>query len=147
MQTPTHCQVLSRSPKISSAPTSVHIGRVACSGLTTIPKAADARQQRLVIDRQIDTIFISLYPTFVEDFNRLLRPEEQIVLKKDELLNAQLRIFALIRLGISHNEIIAQILDYSVNTVYSYKTRVIASSDLSPEAFYTALMHIPSFSH
>ena len=117
------------------------------SELTTIPKAADARQQRLVLDRQIDTIFLSLYPTFVEDFNRLLRPEEQIVLKKDELLNAQLRIFALIRLGISHNEIIAQILDYSVNTVYSYKTRVIAASDLSPEAFYTALMHIPSFSH
>ena len=117
------------------------------SELTTIPKAADARQQRLVLDRQIDTIFLSLYPTFVEDFNRLLRPEEQIVLKKDELLNAHLRIFALIRLGISHNEIIAQILDYSVNTVYSYKTRVIASSNLSPEAFYTALMHIPSFSH
>lgn len=117
------------------------------SELTTIPKAADARQQRLVLDRQIDTIFLSLYPTFVEDFNRLLRPEEQIVLKKDELLNAQLRIFALIRLGISHNEIIAQILNYSVNTVYSYKTRVIAASDLSPEAFYTALMHIPSFSH
>ena len=116
------------------------------SELTTIPKAADARQQRLVLDRQIDTIFLSLYPTFVEDFNRLLRPEEPIVLKKDELLNAQLRIFALIRLGISHNEIIAQILDYSVNTVYSYKTRVIASSNLSPEAFYTALMHIPSFS-
>lgn len=80
-------------------------------------------------------------------YSKKKRPEEQIVLKKDELLNAQLRIFALIRLGISHNEIIAQILDYSVNTIYSYKTRVIAASDLSPEAFYTALMHIPSFSH
>lgn len=117
------------------------------SELMTVPKAADARQQRLVLDHQIDTIFLSLYPTFVEDFNRLLRPEEQIVLKKDELLNAQLRIFALIRLGISHNEIIAQILDYSVNTVYSYKTRVIAASDLDSDAFYAALMHIPSFSH
>ena len=117
------------------------------SELMTVPKAADARQQRLVLDHQIDTIFLSLYPTFVKDMNAILRPEEQIILKKGELLNVQLRIFALIRLGITHNEIIAQILDYSVNTVYSYKTRVIASSDLSAEAFYTALMHIPSFSH
>ncbi len=117
------------------------------SELMTVPKAADARQQRLVLDHQIDTIFLSIYPTFVKDMNAILRPEEQIILKKGELLNVQLRIFALIRLGITHNEIIAQILDYSINTVYSYKTRVIAASDLSPEAFYTALMHIPSFSH
>ena len=103
--------------------------------------------QRTVLDHQIDTIFLSLYPTFVQDFNALLRPEEQIVLKKEELLNAQLRIFALIRLGITHNEVIAQILDYSINTVYSYKTRVIAASNLSPDAFYAALMQIPSFSH
>ena len=117
------------------------------SELMTVPKAADARQQRLVLDHQIDTIFLSLYPTFVKDMNAILRPKEQIILKKGELLNVQLRIFALIRLGITHNEIIAQILDYSINTIYSYKTRVIAASDLSSEAFYTALMHIPSFSH
>ncbi len=117
------------------------------SELMTVPKAADARMQRTVLDHQIDTIFLSLYPTFVQDFNALLRPEEQIVLKKEELLNAQLRIFALIRLGITHNEVIAQILDYSINTVYSYKTRVIAASNLSPDAFYAALMQIPSFSH
>ena len=117
------------------------------SELMTVPKAADARQQRLVLDHQIDTIFLSLYPTFVKDMNAILRPEEQIILKKGELLNVQLRIFALIRLGITHNEIIAQILDYSINTVYSYKTRVIAASDLDSDAFYAALMHIPSFSH
>ena len=82
------------------------------SELMSVPKAADARQQRLVLDHQIDTIFLSIYPTFIEDFNSLLRPEEQFVLKKDELLNTQLRIFALIRLGITHNEVIAEILDY-----------------------------------
>jgi DNA-binding NarL/FixJ family response regulator len=110
-----------------------------------MPKSSDARQQRLVLDRQIDTICLSIYPTFVEDFNALLRPNERLSLKKDELLNAQMRIFILIRLGITHNEVIAQILDYSVNTVYSYKTRVIAASDLTPDAFYDALMRIPSF--
>jgi len=117
------------------------------SALLSVPKQADARLQRLVLDRQIDTLLLSLYPTFVQDFNALLRPEERLTLKKDELLNAQLRIFALIRLGITHNEVIAQILDYSINTVYSYKTRVIASSDLTQDAFYAALMQIPSFSH
>lgn len=116
------------------------------SELMSIPKRADARLQRTQLDRQWDTMLLNLYPTFVEDINALLRPAEPIVLKKDELLNAQLRIFALIRLGITQNEVIAEILDYSINTVYSYKTRIIAQSDLSPEAFYTALMQIPSFS-
>ena len=51
------------------------------SELMTVPKAADARQQRLVLDHQIDTIFLSLYPTFVKDMNAILRPKEQIILK------------------------------------------------------------------
>ena len=116
------------------------------NALFSIPKDADARIQRVVLDHQIDTIFLSIYPTFIEDFNSLLRPEEQFVLKKDELLNTQLRIFALIRLGITHNEVIAEILDYSINTVYSYKTRVIASSKMEADEFYSSLMQIPSFS-
>ena len=117
------------------------------NALLTVPKNADARLQRTVLDHQIDTIFLSIYPTFVEDFNALLRPEERMTLKKDELLNAQLRIFALIRLGITHNEVIAEILNYSINTVYSYKTRVIAASGMSAEDFYASLMQIPSFSY
>ena len=112
------------------------------SDLLSVPKGADARLQRTVLERQLDSIILRVYPTFVQDFNALLRPEERLVLKKDELMNAQLRIFALIRLGISHNEVIAEILNYSVNTVYNYKTRVIASSDLSPEEFHAALMRI-----
>lgn len=115
--------------------------------LLSVPKSADARLQRTVLDHQIDTVFLSVYPTFVRDFNALLKPDEQVVLKKNELLNAQLRIFALIRMGVSRNEVIAEILDYSINTVYSYKTRVIAASSLSQEQFYHALMKIPSFSN
>lgn len=114
--------------------------------LLTIPKNADAHLQRMYLDRELDSMLLTLYPTFVRDFNALLRPGAQITLKKDELLNAQLRIFALIRLGIVHNEVIAEILDYSINTVYNYKTRVIAQSDLSADDFYHALMQIPSFS-
>ena len=116
------------------------------NALMTIPKQVDAHVQRATLDRQLDAMLLSLYPTFVQDFNALLRPNEQLIAKKDEPFSPQLRIFALIRLGITQNEVIADILDYSVNTVYTYKTRVIAASDLSPEEFYRALMLIPSLS-
>lgn len=114
--------------------------------LLTIPKQADARIQRLALDRQLDNLLLSLYPTFVSDLNALMQPDKIILLKKGELLNTQMRIFALIRLGIQHNEVIAEILDCSINTVYSYKTRIIAQSRFSNDDFYQALMQIPSFS-
>lgn len=74
--------------------------------------------------KRFDAIFISLFPTFVADFNTLLRPEEQIVLKQDELLTPELRIYALIRLGITENAKIAGFLHYSLQTVYNYRQRM-----------------------
>lgn len=71
-----------------------------------------------------DNAFLQLYPNFVRDFNELLRPEERIELKKDELLNTELRIFALIRLGITQSSHIASLLRYSVNTIYNYRAQV-----------------------
>ena len=115
------------------------------SQLMTIPKQVDAKLQRQVLNRRMDEMLLKIFPTFVEDFNQLLREEERFVLKENELLNTQLRIFALIRLGIVHNEVIAEILDYSINTVYTYKTRTINRSHLSPDEFYTQLMQIASF--
>jgi len=108
----------------------------------TIPKNVDARLQRIVFNRRIDEMLLSIFPSFVDDFNALLKPGFRIEVKQDELLSPALRIFALIRLGIVHNEVIAEILDYSVNTVYTYKTRTINQSPLSPDDFYTALMRI-----
>jgi len=110
--------------------------------LMTIPKNVDARLQRIVFNRRIDEMLLSIFPSFVDDFNALLKPGFRIEVKQDELLSPALRIFALIRLGIVHNEVIAEILDYSVNTVYTYKTRTINQSPLSPDDFYTALMRI-----
>mgnify|MGYP003301097135 FL=1 len=115
------------------------------SQLMTIPKNADAKLQRQILNRRMDEMLLKIFPTFVEDFNQLLCEEERFVLKENELLNTQLRIFALIRLGIVHNEVIAEILDYSINTVYTYKTRTINRSHLSPDEFYTQLMQIASF--
>lgn len=71
-----------------------------------------------------DSAFLHLFPNFVASLNELLLPEEQIVLKPDELLSTELRIFALIRLGIKDSSQIAELLHYSVNTIYNYRSRV-----------------------
>lgn len=71
-----------------------------------------------------DSIFLNLYPSFIDDFNKLLRSDEIIIPKKGELLNTELRIFALIRLGIDDSVKIASFLRYSLRTVYNYRTKV-----------------------
>ena len=71
-----------------------------------------------------DATFLHLFPTFVEDFNMLLNEDSQYVPKADGTLNTEMRIFALIRLGISDSVKIAQFLRVSVSTVYNYRTRV-----------------------
>ena len=71
-----------------------------------------------------DNTFLQLFPTLVEDFNALLADDEQISLKAGERMNTELRIFALIRLGITDSVKIAQFLRYSVTTIYNYRTKV-----------------------
>ena len=71
-----------------------------------------------------DNTFLQLFPTFVEDFNALLADDKQISLKAGERMNTELRIFALIRLGITDSVKIAQFLRYSVTTIYNYRTKV-----------------------
>ncbi len=73
--------------------------------------------------RNFDITFLKLFPTFVDDFNKLLSPEGQIILKKEGRLNTELRIFALIKLGISDSVKIARFLRYSVTTIYNYRTK------------------------
>lgn len=68
-----------------------------------------------------DSAFLHLFPTFVDDFNALLRPESRIVLSDKNKLNTTMRIFALIRLGITDSSKIADFLHYSVNTIYNYR--------------------------
>ena len=82
-----------------------------------------------------DSAFLHLFPNFVESLNALLLPEKQIVLKPDELLNTELRIFALIRLGIKDSSQIAELLHYSVNTIYNYRSRVKTKARVSRDDF------------
>lgn len=74
--------------------------------------------------KTFDTSFLTLYPTFVDEFNALLKDENKITLKEGEMLNTELRIFALIKLGITQSSHIASLLRYSVNTIYNYRAQV-----------------------
>ena len=74
--------------------------------------------------RTFDTTFLALYPNFIEDFNALLREDARVYPKKGEMLCTELRIFALIRLGIEDSVRIASLLHYSVSTIYNYKVKV-----------------------
>jgi hypothetical protein len=74
--------------------------------------------------RNFDKSFLHIYPNFVEELNALLQKDKQITIKEGEGLNTELRIFALIRLGISNSSKISKILRYSVNTIYNYRVKV-----------------------
>jgi len=74
--------------------------------------------------KSFDTIFLNIYPDFVKDFNSLLHENERISPKENELLSPELRIYALIRLGIKDSVKIASFLHYSPQTVYNYRLKV-----------------------
>ena len=74
--------------------------------------------------QSFDETFLRLFPTFVEDFNKLLLPGQEIIPKKTKQLNTELRIFALIRLGITDSTKISGFLRYSLSTIYNYRTKV-----------------------
>jgi hypothetical protein len=94
------------------------------------------------LSHSFDKVFLSLFPNFVEDFNALFDLNHQIHLNDGQLLNTELRIFALIRLGIDDNESIAKILNYSVNTIYTYKTKVKNRSFIPNELFENKIILI-----
>ena len=71
-----------------------------------------------------DTAFLNIFPDFIEKFNKLLLPDQQIIVKKGEILNTELRVYALVRLGISDSAKIAEFLRLSVNTVYNCRVKV-----------------------
>jgi DNA-binding CsgD family transcriptional regulator/cell division protein FtsB len=92
--------------------------------------------------KNFDRIFLNLYPTFIKDFNSLLIPEEQVLPKHGELLNTELRIFALIRLGITDSVKIAAFLRYSISTIYNYRTKARNKAAVSREEFEIRLIKI-----
>ncbi len=82
------------------------------------------RKEMTAFYRDFDQTFLSLYPTFVNDFNALLTPEARITPKQGDMLTTELRIFALVRLGIDASAKIAQLLHYAPNTIYNYRAQI-----------------------
>lgn len=101
--------------------------------LTKTPELSQAEIKEL--HRTFDKIFLGIYPDFVREFNTLLRPEEQIELKKDDLLNTELRIYALVRLGLTDSTAIARFLHCSVQTVYNTRQRTRSKANVPREEF------------
>ena len=95
--------------------------------------------------QNFDTIFLHLYPDFVGDFNALLLPEERIELKEGELLNTELCIHALIRLGITDSVKIADFLHCSAQTVYNNRLRTRNKSIIPKEDFINAVKKLGKY--
>jgi hypothetical protein len=94
-----------------------------------------------IFNKNFDRSFLHIYPNFVEEVNKLLKPENQIKLSNDNNLNTELRILALIKLGITNSSKIAKILRYSVNTIYNYRASIKKSS-LDKENFEKMIINI-----
>ena len=84
---------------------------------------------------EFDQVFLRLYPDFVNQFNSLLKEEEQISVKDEGRLNTDLRIFALVRLGIDSSTKISKMLGISVQTVYNARTKMRNKATGSEEDF------------
>ena len=93
--------------------------------------------------RIFDETFLGIYPDFVAQFNALLRPDAQVRPRKGELLSTEIRIFALIRLGIDDSKEIASMLHYSVSTIYNYKVSVKNGAAGDRDDFENQVRNIP----
>ena len=90
----------------------------------TIRSEQFLREERKTFYNEFDKSFLNLFPNFIEDFNKLLSDDGKIYPKSGELLNTELRIFALIRLGVTDAARIAHFLGYSLATVYNYRSKI-----------------------
>lgn len=111
--------------------------------LTGMLKSFNLKKERHQLYQRFDEIFLKLFPSFVESYKALFSVKDQPELKKDELLNSELRIFALMRLGIRDSEKVAKFLNFSVSTIYTYKTKV-KSKSLYRDDFEEKIMAIKS---
>ncbi len=100
------------------------------------------KKERETLFHTFDHVFIKIFPNFVASFNSLFKKEDQIWPKSDEVLTTDLRIFALIRLGVNDTETISKILEYSEKTIYVYKMRLKARSIYPAEEFDKRIMAI-----
>jgi len=124
-----------------------HLARLAMKSklqelFTTIKSDEHIEKEKQNFYLGFDRTFLNIFPSFVEAFNALLQPNYQIIPKKEHLLNTELRIFALIRLGITDTTQIASFLRYSTSTVYNYRSRTRNKAKGDKEDFEKNVMDI-----
>lgn len=109
-----------------------------------VTNTINAGTDRQELFTNFDKTFLRLFPDFVHRFNALFPEGDRMVLKENQILNTEMRIFALHRLGIHDANKVAAILGYSINTIYSYKNRVKSKSLIPNEKFEATIMAIKS---
>lgn len=113
--------------------------------ISHVMESINLKKERENLYQSFDKTFLKLFPDFVIAFNSFFKEDDQFLTRDSQTLNIELRIFALIRMGIHDHEQIAKILEYSVRTIYNYKTRVKNRSILSNEEFEQKVMEIKAF--
>ena len=98
-------------------------------------------EQSKVFFEIFDNAFINIYPTFVDDVNKLLRPDKRIVVASPGQLNTELRILAFMRLGIEDTNRVAGFMGLSINTIYTYRNKIRGKA-LDRETFEAEVMNI-----
>lgn len=99
-----------------------------------VTASIDIRKEREQFYHNFDSIFLKIFPNFIEEFNSYLK-EELVIQESNQLLTPEVRIYALIRLGFSNNDKIAKFLGYSLNTIYAYKTKIKNRLNIPVEEF------------
>ncbi|WP_044207994.1 DUF6377 domain-containing protein [Flammeovirga sp. OC4] len=92
--------------------------------------------------KNFDETFLNIYPDFVKEINKLLDPNDPIKIKAKDLLNTELRIFALVRLGISDSAKISKLLGNSVTTIYNYRVKIKNKATVDRDRFEEYVMKI-----
>lgn len=105
-------------------------------------KESDLRKERENMYSSFDQTFLKLFPDFVKEYKKLFLPDDILDIDISKGLTPEIRIFALIRLGIHDSERIAKFLNYSVNTINTYKTKVKNKSIIANELFEHKIMEI-----
>lgn len=113
--------------------------------ISQVMESINLKKERENLYQSFDKTFLKLFPDFVIVFNSFFKEDDQFLLRDNQSLNIELRIFALIRMGIHDHEQIARILEYSVRTIYNYKTKIKNKSILSNEEFEQKVMEIKAF--
>ena len=102
-----------------------HITSNKYNALLELTKSKQLKDNELkIFYKNFDEAFLKIYPNFIDEFKELVKEEYRLEITNSKELNTELRIFALIRLGITNSSKISKILRYSVNTIYNYRATV-----------------------